>query len=79
MHIEPRYNPHELYHGTYLTVDGEYVPEGMWGWRIMGFFGWTPEYNKRDGLYCQWEQFTDWLWFRYPMGLVIEPRSPAAI
>ena len=71
MYIEPRFNPHDLYYGTYLMVNGEYVGgSGAPAWKIMRLFGWEPDYDRLD-LYSRWERFKDWLWYTYPIGLWI--------
>ena len=75
MYIEPRFNPHEYYYGTYLMVDGEYVSWGYRGSRIMKLFGWEPNFNRLKSEPDQSEQFTDWLWYTYPIGLFITHRS----
>jgi hypothetical protein len=70
VYVEARFNQHELFHGTYLMVNGEYQAENIIGWEIAGEFGWVREYRSAAER-IQWEQFTDWLWYRFPAGVFL--------
>jgi len=70
MYIEPRFNTHEFYYGTYLMINGSYVGRSsIIGNEILQLFGWPPEYLKPRTVESYWEKFTDWLWYTYPIGL----------
>jgi len=76
MYIEPRFNTHELYYGTYLMVNGKYVSHNsIIGNQILQLFGWKPEYMMPRTIESYWEKFTDWLWYSYPIGLFITTGS----
>ncbi|KKM92535.1 hypothetical protein LCGC14_1217640 [marine sediment metagenome] len=77
MYIEPRFNPHAYYYGTYLMCNGGFVGHNsVLGNQILQMFGWKPEYAVPRSVESYWEKFTDWLFYRYPIGLWIEGEKP---
>lgn len=80
VYVEPRFNTHEIYYGTYLMVNGKYVSHNsVLGNLIMEKFGWKPDYMMPRTVESYWEKFTDWLFYRYPIGLWIEGGATACL
>jgi len=72
MYIEPRFCFHEIYYGPFLMVNNNYVSgSGQMAWRILELFGLNPFLGSTSEEHDQWEKFTEWLWYTYPIGLWI--------